>query len=69
MEDIIKVYVKLDANNSIIEINSSIFLEDTTDFVEIDTSENKENRDKYAHAQGNYLENGVFDEQGRPNYK
>ena len=69
MEDIIKVYAKLDSNNSITEINSSVFLEDTIGFVEIDTSEGKEDRDKYAHAQGNYLENGVFDEQGRPNYK
>ena len=69
MEEIIKVYVKLDANNSIIEINSSVFLEDTTEFVEIDTSESKENRDKYAHAQNNYLKKGLFDSQNRPNYK
>lgn len=69
MKDIIKVYAKLDSNNSITEINSSVFLEDTIGFVEIDTSEGKEDRDKYAHAQGNYLENAVFDEQGRPNYK
>lgn len=69
MKDIIKVYAKLDSNNSITEINSSVFLEDTIGFVEIDTSEGKEDRGKYAHAQGNYLENAVFDEQGRPNYK
>ena len=69
MEDIIKVYVKLDSNKSIIEINSSVFLTDITEFTEIDTSESKENRDKYVHAQNNYLEKGVFDKQGRPNFK
>lgn len=69
MEDIIKVYVKLDSNKSIIEINSSVFLTDTKDYIEIDTSEGKLDRDKFAHAQGNYLEKGVYDAQGRPNYK
>ena len=69
MDEIIKVYAKLDNYNSVIEINSSIFLSNVEEYVEIDTSEGKENRDKYAHAQGNYLEKGVFDEQERPNYK
>ena len=69
MKEIIKVYVKLDANNSIIEINSSVFLEDTTGFIEIDTSENGKERDKYVHAQNNYLKKGLFDSQNRPNYK
>ena len=69
MKEIIKVYVKLDANNSIIEINSSVFLEDTTGFIEIDTSENGKERDKYVHAQNNYLKKGLFDFQNRPNYK
>ena len=63
--DKIKVYVKLNENNVITQINSSIFLKDTTDYVEIDEGMG----DKYAHAQGNYLEKGLFDEQGRYNYK
>lgn len=61
----IKVYVKTNENNEIIEINSSIFLADTTDYIEIDSGYG----DKYAHAQGNYLGKGLCDEQGRYNYK
>lgn len=63
--DKIKVYVKLDENNVITSINSSIFLKDTSDYVEIDEGMG----DKFAHAQGNYLEKGLTDEQGRYNYK
>lgn len=63
--DKIKVYAKLDENNVIISINSSIFLKDTTDYIEIDEGMG----DKFAHAQGNYLEKGLTDEQGRYNYK
>lgn len=61
----IKVYVKVNENNEIIEINSSIFLADTTDYIEIDSGYG----DKYAHAQGNYLDKPLTDEQGRYNYK
>ena len=60
-----KVYVRLDENKTIVEINSSIFLNDTTDWVEIDEGEG----DRYAHAQGNYFEGGLLDEQGRYKYK
>lgn len=69
MDEIIKVYAKLDNYNSVIEINSSIFLSNVEEYVEIDTSEGKEERDKYVHAQGNYLKRNLLDEQGRPNYK
>ena len=60
----IKVYVKLE-NDIIIGINSSIFLHDHTDWVEIDEGMG----DKYAHAQSQYLEKGLMDESGRYNYK
>lgn len=63
--DKIKVYAKLDENNVIISVNSSIFLKDATDYIEIDEGMG----DKFAHAQGNYLEKGLTDEQGRYNYK
>lgn len=69
MNENIKVYVKLDENNVITQINSSIFLKDTTDYVEIDEWQEGLPRDKFAHAQGNYLEKGLFDEQGRYNYE
>ena len=61
----IKVYARLDNNNVITEINSSIFLSNTEGYVVIDEG----NGDKYAHAQGNYLPNGLMDNQGRYNYK
>lgn len=61
----IKVYVKTNENNEITEINSSIFLTDTTDWIEIDEGYG----DKYAHAQGNYLDKPIVDMQGRYNYK
>lgn len=60
-----KVYVKTNEYNEIIEINSSIFLADTNDYIEIDSGYG----DKYAHAQGNYLDKPLADEQGRYNYK
>lgn len=61
----IKVYVKLDLNKTVTAINSSIFLQDITDWMEIDEG----NGDKYAHAQNNYLEKGLIDDKGRFNYK
>lgn len=61
----IKVYVKVNEENYITEVNSSIFLADTNGWIEIDEGES----DKYAHAQGNYLEKPIVDEQGRYNYK
>lgn len=63
--DKIKVYIQTDTNKTVIAINSSIFLQDTTDWMEIDEG----NGDKYAHAQSQYLEKGLMDEKGRFNYK
>ena len=61
----IKVYIKINDNNEIIQIESSIFLDDVSGFIEID----KGLGDKYAHAQSQYLEKGLADEHGRYNYK
>lgn len=61
----IKVYVKLDENKVIKEINSSIFLNDTTEWIEIDEGTG----DKYAHAQGNYLPKPLMDMNGKYNFK
>ena len=60
----IKVYAKLDDDKNIIEVNSEIFLQDTKGYVQIDEGVG----DKYAHAQGHYLENGLTNEQGEYNY-
>lgn len=60
-----KVYVKTDSNSVITEINSDIFLSLVEGYMLIDEGEG----DRYAHAQGNYLENGLMDDRGRYNYK
>ena len=61
-----KVYVSL-SNGYITSINSEIFLseEEMSTMTEIDKGQG----DKYAHAQGLYLEKGLVDEKGRYNYK
>ena len=59
------VYVKLDSENRIISINSSAFLTDVTDWIEVGSGLG----DKYHHAQGNYLEKGLMDENGMYNYR
>jgi len=59
------VYVRTDDENRIIEINSSVFLFDTTGWTQIDEGIG----DKFHHAQGNYLEKGLVDEHGRYNYR
>ncbi len=61
----IKVYIQTDINKTVTAINSSIFLQDTTVWIEIDEG----NGDKYAHAQSQYLEKSLMDEKGRFNYK
>ena len=66
MENEYKVYVSLQ-DRYITSINSEIFLsqEEIQTMTEIDKGQG----DKYAHAQSQYLEKGLVDEQGRYNYK
>lgn len=59
-----KVYVKTNADGIIIAVNSSAFLSDTTGWTEIDEG----STDKYHHAQGNYLDKPLVDENGIYNY-
>lgn len=61
----IKVYIKTNQNGEIIDINSSIFLNNTDGYILIDEGSG----DKYAHAQGNYLDKGLSDRSGGYNYK
>jgi len=65
MDNNYKVYIKVDENNNITEVNSSAFLPDTTGYIEIDEGVG----DKYHHAQNHYLDKPVTDEYGRHNYK
>lgn len=64
-ESKIKVYIKTDSNSNITAVNSSIFLSDLTDWIEIDEGSG----DKYAHAQGNYFEKSLTDDNGIYRYK
>ena len=64
-ESKIKVYIKTDSAGNITDVNSSIFLSDVTDWTEIDEGAG----DKYAHAQGNYFEKPLTDDNGIYRYK
>lgn len=66
MENEYKVYASLQ-DGYITSINSEIFLsqEEMDAMTEIDKGQG----DKYAHAQSQYLEEGLVDEKGRYNYK
>lgn len=66
-ENKIKVYIKLDSNNCITEINSSIFLKDISHYTYIDEGTGQ----KYAHAQNYYfpIEKPLKNSKGIPNYK
>ena len=71
MENKIIVYAKLNENNEITELQSSIFLRDVTGWTKIDEGQEG---DKYAHPQGNYFDvnnddKPLRDELGRSNYK
>lgn len=60
-----KVYIKINANGEIIEVNSSEFLTDTEGLIEIDSGIG----DKYHHAQNNYFDKPLTDENGLYNYR
>lgn len=58
------VYIKADDKGRIAAINSSAFLHDTDGWIKIDEGLS----DKYHHAQGNYLDLPLYDEQGCHNW-
>ena len=59
------VSVKHNSNGYITAVNSSAFLTDTTDWVEIDSGYG----DKYHHAQGNYFDKSLMTMGGAYRYK
>lgn len=65
MKQPIKVYVKVNADGYVTEINSEIFIKDFTDWIEID----KGFGDRFAHAQSQYFDKTLMDENGNYNYK
>lgn len=64
-ENKISVYIKTDSNSNITDINSDVFINDTDGWIKIDEGIG----DKYTHAQGNYLSNGLTTENGIYRYK
>lgn len=64
-ENTYEVYVKTNESGVITAINSSAFLTDTSGWTEIDEGSG----DKYHHAQNNYFNKPIFDENGIYNYK
>ena len=60
----IGVYVKVNADEAIIEVNSSIYIKYTTDWYKIDEGYGS----KYWYAQSQYFDKPVIDENGIPNY-
>lgn len=68
-ENLIKVYVKLDSNNIIIDIISDSESSITGESIDRWTQIDKGLGDKYSHAQGNYLDGRLIDLNSRYNYK
>lgn len=60
-----KVFVKLNADGYITQIDSDVFLKDTTGWIEYDEGEG----DRYVHAQTIYFEDSLVDEDGNYRYK
>ena len=59
------VYIRVDSNNNIIEINSDEFISDTSNWIKIDEGYG----DKYRLAQNNYLKKNLFNDDQTFNYK
>ena len=65
MDDTYIVYIRIDGQSRVLEINSSAFLADTEGWTQIDEGWG----DRYHHAQGNYLDGPLYDDNGIPRYK
>lgn len=59
------VYIRTDFTGRVLEINSSAFLADTEGWTQIDEGWG----DRYHHAQGNYLDGPLYDDNGILRYK
>lgn len=59
------VFVRTNEKGQIIECNSSPFIHDFTDWIQLDEGI----EDRYHHAQGNYFEGGLYTIDGIPRYK
>lgn len=64
IEQPIKVYVKVNDKKEITEVGSSIFIKDLTGWIEIDSGFG----DRFAHAQSQYFDKPLINEDGTYNY-
>ena len=64
-EEPIKVYVKVNDKNEIVEVGSSVFIKDTNGWIYIDSGFG----DKFAHSQTQYFDKPLMNEDGSYNYK
>ena len=64
MEEKIKVFVRINENNEIVEIGSNVFINDLTNWICVDEGYG----DKFAHAQSQYLNKPLMNEQGAYNF-
>ena len=60
IEQPINVYVKVNENKEIIDVGSSIFIKDFNGWIKIDEGFG----DKFAHAQSQYFEKPLINDQG-----
>ena len=65
IEQPINVYVKVNENKEIIDVGSSIFIKDFNGWIKIDEGFG----DKFAHAQSQYFDKPLINENGVYNYK
>lgn len=73
MENDLIVYAKYDEHNSIIAIDSNIFIDNLTDWKQIDKWVEGQDRYLYSHAgNGEYIKEkhgkSLYDENGKPNF-
>lgn len=61
-----EVWIKVNENDEIIDVNSNIFINDFTDWIMIDKNVIG---DKGAHAQSQYFDKPLVNEDGKYNYK
>ena len=60
-----RVYIKIDSENRVTDVNSEIFITDISGWIEIDNGDG----DRFTHARGNYLPEPIITEEGYYRYK
>ena len=63
--EIYEVYIRVNDDSVVVDINTGIFISDKSKWLKLDEGTG----DRYHHSQGNYLDNGLVDDNGIYNYK